>query len=77
MTIVDNDPNVSFDLSESSGAEGTRNVDVAVTLSAIGSRPVTVGYSVTGGTAAAGDYQLPAGTLTFILQSQRQGRRRT
>ena len=65
ITIADNDPNVSFDLSASSGAEGRRNVDIAVTLSAIGSSPITVGYSVTGGTAAAGDYQLPAGTLTF------------
>lgn len=63
--FVDNDPNVSFELSQSSGAEALRNVDVAVTLSAIGGGPVTVGYSVTGGTAAADDYQLAAGTLTF------------
>ena len=31
ITITDNDPNVSFDLSASSGAEGTKNVDIAVT----------------------------------------------
>jgi hypothetical protein len=66
MTIVDNDPNVSFEVSQSTGPEATRNIDVAVNLSAIGSGPVTVAYSVTGGTAAVDDYQLAAGTLTFM-----------
>ena len=65
ITIADNDPNVSFAASQSSSEETVRNVDVAVTLSAIGNSPVTVAYSVSGGTAAADDYQLAAGTLTF------------
>jgi hypothetical protein len=67
ITIVDNDPNVSFAAAESSGAETLRTVDVAVTLSAIGNSPVTVAYSVSGGTAAADDYLLAAGTLTFKI----------
>ncbi|MGH2730079.1 MAG: Calx-beta domain-containing protein [Actinomycetota bacterium] len=65
LTISDNDPNVSFERAASSGPEE----DGAARLKVLLSSPVnraTVDYSVTGGTATAGeDYTLAAGTLRF------------
>ena len=61
-------PTVAFDTTSSSGAESVSSANLAVILSAISSQTVTVGYSVTGGTATGSgtDYTLADGTLTFI-----------
>ncbi len=68
-TILDNDnpPTVSFTLASSSGAESVTPANLAVALSAVSGRTVTVDYAVTGGTATGGgvDYTLASGTLTF------------
>jgi len=67
-TINDNDPpTVAFSATTSNGSEATTSFNIPVTLSAAYSQTVTVGYSVTGGTATAGgtDFTLGAGTLTF------------
>src|SRR5205823_13686506 len=68
-TIVDNDnsPTVSFSLAASSGAESVTPANLAVSLSAVSGRTVTVNYAVTGGTATGGgvDFTLPSGTLSF------------
>ena len=68
-TINDNDaPTVAFSATTSNGGEATTTVTIPVTLSAAYSQAVTVGYSVTGGTATGTgtDYTLAAGTLTFV-----------
>src|SRR5213078_4505343 len=68
-TILDNDnpPTVAFNLASSSGAESVTPANLAVALSAVSGRTVTVDYAVTGGTATGGgvDYTLASGTLTF------------
>jgi len=68
-TINDNDPpTVAFSATTSNGSEATTAVTIPVTLSAAYSQAVTVGYSVTGGTATGSgtDFTLAAGTLTFV-----------
>src|SRR5205814_10599974 len=68
-TITDNDspPSVSFSLAASSGAESVTPANLAVSLSAVSGRTVTVNYAVTGGTATGGgvDFTLPSGPLSF------------
>jgi len=68
-TILDNDGplDLSFDKSDSSGAETFGLANIPVRLSQVASQTVTVQYAVTGGSATGGgvDYSLPAGTLTF------------
>lgn len=64
LTIRDNDPNVSFQRASSRGPEaaGTTQLKVLFSTPVVGS----VDYSVTGGTATAGDdFTLAAGTLNF------------
>src|SRR5205814_3929159 len=67
--ITDDDPtpSVSFAAASSSGLESVSPATLGVSLSTVSGRTVTVGYSVTGGTATGGgvDYTLAAGTLTF------------
>lgn len=68
-TIIDNDsvPTVQFASAASSAIESTASHLVVVNLSNPSSTDVTVGYSVSGGTATTTtDYTLPAGTLTFL-----------
>ncbi len=67
-TIYDNDhPTVEFDLTSSSGDEGTTPASLAVSLSHTSTEVVTVDYAVTGGTATGNgtDYLLAAGYLQF------------
>ncbi|MGH2806673.1 MAG: Calx-beta domain-containing protein [Actinomycetota bacterium] len=64
LTIVDNDPNVSFARSSSVGSEED-GAFVGVVVSTSSATGVTVNYAVTGGTATEGqDYTLGSGTLT-------------
>src|SRR5207245_2020316 len=66
-TDDDPTPSVSFAAAASSGAESVTPATLAVSLSTVSGRTVTVGYSVTGGTATGGgvDYTLANGTLSF------------
>src|SRR5439155_2622027 len=68
-TINDNDnpPSVAFSLASSSGAESVTPANLAVALSTVSGKTVTVDYAVTGGTATGGgvDYTLASGTLSF------------
>jgi len=66
-TIIDPRPKVSFDTESSSGLEDVTPAQVSVTVSPASAQPITVDYSVTGGTATGGgvDYTLADGTLTF------------
>src|SRR5439155_2374753 len=68
-TILDDDtpPTVTFNLASSSGAESVTPANLAVALSALSGKSVTVDYAVSGGTASGGgvDYTLGSGTLTF------------
>jgi len=66
-TIIDPRPDVGFDTGTSIGDEDATPATVAVSLSHAWSETVTVGYSVTGGTATGGgvDYTLANGMLTF------------
>src|SRR5262249_7661035 len=65
-TILNDDaaPQVRFAQATSSGTEG-RAGSVQVELSAASGQPVSVRYTVTGGTAAGADYKPTSGTLTF------------
>src|SRR2546428_6994116 len=68
-TILDDDPppTVAFSLASSSGAESVTPANLAVALSSVSGKTVTVGYVVSGGTATGGgvDYTLASGTLSF------------
>jgi cyclophilin family peptidyl-prolyl cis-trans isomerase len=75
-TIQDNDggtttgpdprPTVSFGSTTGSGSENAGPQSVTVSLSAASTKPVTVAYAVTGGTAVSGvNYRLKSGSLTF------------
>src|SRR5438552_11185341 len=68
-TIIDNDnpPTVAFSLASSSGAESVTPANLAVALSTVSGKTVSVDYAVSGGTATGGgvDYTLASGTLTF------------
>jgi hypothetical protein len=66
-TIVESDtlPSVAFTATTGSGVE-SKVGSFQVSLSAKSSVPVTVQYTITGGTATAGvDYKLKPGTVTF------------
>jgi uncharacterized repeat protein (TIGR01451 family) len=69
VTIQDNDPSINFAASSSEAAEGnarSKVLPINVTLSQAVIRPVTVTYTVTGGTATFGqDFAPQTGTLTF------------
>jgi probable HAF family extracellular repeat protein len=55
------------DASVSEGHVGTRPTSLTVTLSTASSQPVTLSYSTSDGTAAAGsDYEAISGTVTFL-----------
>ena len=67
-SITDDDavPTVGFDTTTGSGSEATTTVTIPVSLSTASGQAVTVGYSVTGGTATLGtDFTATSGTLTF------------
>jgi hypothetical protein len=68
-TITDDDPEptVAFVQDSSGVEEENTTVQLAVQLSEVSGRTVTVNYAATGGTAAGGgtDYTLVSGTLTF------------
>ncbi|MEA2452904.1 MAG: hypothetical protein QOG04_1614 [Actinomycetota bacterium] len=69
LTISDNDPNISFERAASSGSEEVTSPRLNVLLSSPASG-ATVAYTVTGGTAVAGeDFTLAAGTLRFSARS--------
>ena len=76
-TITDNDapPSVAFTLASSSIAEDGVTAIVVADLSAPSGRPVTVDYTITGGSAtgAGKDYTLAAGTLVFIVEDPSEG----
>src|SRR5207244_1353093 len=57
----------AFSLTSSSGAESVTPANLAVALSAVSGKTVTLDYAVSGGTATGGgvDYTLASGTLTF------------
>ena len=64
-TIIDNDDVPSFSVSAARGVEGG-SAGFAVTLAGSSSRPATVSYATSDGTATAGeDYGAVSGTLTF------------
>jgi hypothetical protein len=69
ILLADDDPapTLQFSAPTQAVSEGIVAPSVPVTLSAVSGRTVTVGYSVTGGTATGSgvDYALNAGTLTF------------
>lgn len=68
VTVTDKNlpPTVGFTTITGSAREGESTAVLAVTLSAMSELPVTVDFSVTGGTAVNGtDYNLSSGTLTF------------
>ena len=67
-TIIDNDspPSFSFALATDSVSEGAGSRSVSVKLSSTFESPVSVNYSVSGGSATSGvDYTLASGTLSF------------
>ena len=68
-TIADDDlpPTVSFNVASSGSLENVTPAALAVSLSTVSGKTVTVDYAVTGGTATGGgvDYTLANGTLTF------------
>ena len=67
LTIADNDvPSINFQQTAVSATEATTTATFTVTLSAAASQSITVGYSLTGGTATSGtDFRFVNGTLTF------------
>ncbi|MCB1176837.1 MAG: hypothetical protein KDK36_04570, partial [Leptospiraceae bacterium] len=68
FTITDDDPSptISFDSSFSNGSENIPSVNIPVSLSNPSDRPISIDYSVSGGSAVSGiDYTLTAGTLNF------------
>jgi hypothetical protein len=65
-TILDPRPTVQFAAAASGGSEDTSPAIVNVVLTQAAGQTVTVGYTVSGGTATPGeDYILSNGTLTF------------
>lgn len=66
-TIIDDDsyPAVGFSNNAASGAESLVAPNIEITLSRVSTKPVSVNYAVTGGTASPADYELIPGTLTF------------
>lgn len=68
-TITDNDPEPTMsiaDLTVTEGDDGTKEVNFAVSLSAVSGLPVIVSYATAAGTALVGsDFQSASGDLTF------------
>ena len=67
-TITDDDdqPTVSFNVTNSSGSESISSTAITVNLSAASSSDITVNYAVTGSAIGSGtDYTLTDGTLTI------------
>lgn len=69
VTIVDDDPMPAVSIGDTSVVEGHAgpvSANLAVTLSAVSARPVTVSYATTNGTAVAGsDYTAVSGSVTI------------
>lgn len=66
FTIHDNDPNISFAVTASSGEEANRTLFVDLDLSAVPPTGIaTVDYVVTGTASRVGDFTLAAGTVRF------------
>ncbi|MUG99569.1 hypothetical protein F7734_47725 [Scytonema sp. UIC 10036] len=66
-SITDKQPSVEFYLSRNIGSEFLKADYPLVSLSHLSAKPITVNYSVTGGTATSNeDYKLLSGTLTFL-----------
>ena len=71
-TIIDNDnpPVVDFNTTSSNGAESSSSKDIAVDLSTVSGKNVTVNYAVTGTATGSGtDYTLANGTATIAAGS--------
>ena len=67
-TITDDDdqPVISFDVTNSTGSESISSTAITVNLSAASSSDITVNYSVSGTAIGSGtDYTLADGTLTI------------
>ena len=68
-TITDNDPEPSMsiaDVTVTEGDDGTKEINFAVTLSAVSGLPIIVSYATVAGTAlAVSDFQTATGNLTF------------
>ena len=64
-------PTIQFTSASSSGAESSTSVNLELSLSGISSKEITVGYSVTGGTASGSgvDYTLGSGTAIISAGS--------
>ncbi|KYC37089.1 hypothetical protein WA1_46505 [Scytonema hofmannii PCC 7110] len=66
-SITNKQPSVEFYLNSNSGSEFLKADYPLVSLSHLSAKPITVNYSVTGGTATSNeDYNLLSGTLTFL-----------
>jgi hypothetical protein len=66
-SITDKQPSIEFHLSSNSGSEFLKADYPLVSLSHISAKPITVNYSVTGGSATRNeDYKLVSGSLTFL-----------
>jgi hypothetical protein len=77
VNLRDNDsglPAVGFSYAAFSGPESDTSVEISVQLSTNTASTVTVGYSVTGGTATGGgtDYNLASGTVRFLPTTNNQ-----
>ena len=71
-TIIDNDnpPVVDFNTTSSNGAESSSSKDIAIDLSTVSGKNVTVNYAVTGTATGSGtDYTLANGTATIAAGS--------
>ncbi len=68
-TITDNDPEPSLsiaDVTVTEGDDGTKEINFAVTLSAVSGLPIIVSFATAAGTALVGsDFQTASGDLTF------------
>ncbi|MFL5679673.1 MAG: beta strand repeat-containing protein [Chloroflexota bacterium] len=67
-TILDDDPQPSVSIADSSvdeGDSGTTDATLTVSLSAPSGRPITVAFAATDGTATAADYTATHGILSF------------
>jgi len=73
-TIIDPRPTVEFELAVSSEFESAGRARIPVTLSAAYTKPITVDYKVTGGTATGNgvDYTIGNGKLQFAPGQLRQ-----
>lgn len=71
LTIMDDDilPSVQFGASTYSGDESSTFIEVEIKLSSEAASPVTVKYSVIGGTAQENDYQLTPDPVVFAAKT--------